>query len=120
MISVLKMIKFNVASINTCTETEGPYKRLAIWFQGCNIHCKGCCNPDYQPLAAKNILSLEELVAINLNIYPIVVFGMAHKDEVVNGDNSLYACCADANGQFARKTMEDIDTVVLQLFYDAT
>lgn len=60
----MKMIKFNVASINACTETEGPYKRLAIWFQGCNIHCIGCCNPDYQPLVAKNILSLEELVAI--------------------------------------------------------
>ena len=60
----MRMIKFNVASINNCTETEGPYKRLTIWFQGCNIHCKGCCNPDYQPLVAKNILSLEELVAI--------------------------------------------------------
>lgn len=60
----MRMIKFNVASINNCTETEGPYKRLTIWFQGCNIHCKGCCNPDYQPLVAKNILSLEELITI--------------------------------------------------------
>lgn len=58
------MIKFNVASINRCTEVEGPYKRLCIWFQGCNIHCKGCCNPDYQPLVPKNILSLEELISI--------------------------------------------------------
>ena len=58
------MIKFNVASINSCTETEGPYKRLAIWFQGCNIHCKGCCNPDYQPIMEKNILSLNELIKI--------------------------------------------------------
>ena len=60
----MKMIKFNVASINSCTETEGPYKRLTIWFQGCNIHCDGCCNPDYQPLIAKNILSIEELISI--------------------------------------------------------
>lgn len=60
----MRMIKFNVASINNCTETEGPHKRLTIWFQGCNIHCKGCCNPDYQALVAKNILSLEELIAI--------------------------------------------------------
>ena len=58
------MIKFNVASINRCTEVEGPYKRLCIWFQGCNIHCKGCCNPDYQPLVPKNILTLDELVKI--------------------------------------------------------
>lgn len=58
------MIKFNVASINQCTEVEGPYKRLCVWFQGCNIHCKGCCNPDYQPLVPKNILSLDELITI--------------------------------------------------------
>ena len=58
------MIKYNVASINKCTVTEGPYKRLTIWFQGCNIHCKGCCNPDYQPLVPKNILSLDELIKI--------------------------------------------------------
>ena len=58
------MIKFNVASINQCTEVEGPYKRLCIWFQGCNILCKGCCNPEYQPLVPKHILSLSELVEI--------------------------------------------------------
>lgn len=58
------MIKFNVASINRCTEVEGPFKRLCIWFQGCNIHCKGCCNPDYQPLVPKNILTLTELIEI--------------------------------------------------------
>ena len=64
LISVLRMIKFNVASINTCTETEGPHKRLAIWFQGCNILCKGCCNPDYQPLVPKNLLTLDGLILI--------------------------------------------------------
>jgi len=58
------MTKFNVASINQCTEVEGPYKRLCIWFQGCNIHCRECCNPDYKPLVPKNILSLDELVSI--------------------------------------------------------
>ena len=58
------MTKFNIASINTCTEAEGPYKRLCIWFQGCNIHCPGCCNPDYQPFEARHIMSLEELMAV--------------------------------------------------------
>lgn len=64
MISVLKMIKFNVASINKCTEAEGPFKRLCIWFQGCNIHCDGCCNPDYQALVPKNLMLLDELMEI--------------------------------------------------------
>lgn len=58
------MIKFNIASINTCTEAEGPYKRLCIWFQGCNIRCPGCCNPDCQPFEARHIMSLEELMAV--------------------------------------------------------
>ena len=58
------MIKFNVAAINCCTETEGPYKRLAIWFQGCDIHCKGCCNPDYQAFVARNLMTLDELVSV--------------------------------------------------------
>lgn len=59
-----KMIKFNIACINCCTEVEGPYKRLTIWFQGCNIHCDGCCNPDYQPLILKHVLTLDELLTI--------------------------------------------------------
>ena len=58
------MIKFNVASINRCTETEGPHKRLCIWFQGCNIHCEGCCNLDYQPFEIRHIISLEEILSI--------------------------------------------------------
>lgn len=58
------MIKFNVASINTCTEAEGPYKRLCIWFQGCDIRCKGCCNPDYQPFEARHIMSLDHLIEV--------------------------------------------------------
>lgn len=60
----LKMIKFNVASINCCTKIEGPNKRLTIWFQGCMLHCKGCCNPAYQPLEPRNIISLENLLKI--------------------------------------------------------
>ena len=58
------MIKFNVAAINCCTETEGPYERLTIWFQGCNIHCKGCCNPDYQAFTVRNLMELDELIEV--------------------------------------------------------
>lgn len=58
------MIKFNVASINKCTEVEGPFKRLCIWFQGCNIHCKGCCNPDYQQFVPKNLMTLDVIILI--------------------------------------------------------
>jgi anaerobic ribonucleoside-triphosphate reductase activating protein len=28
-----------------CTEAEGPYRRYALWVQGCSLRCPGCCNP---------------------------------------------------------------------------
>lgn len=58
------MIKFNVASINRCTEIEGPHKRLCIWFQGCDIHCNGCCNPEYQSFTIRHVMSLDEIISV--------------------------------------------------------
>lgn len=54
--------KLNVAYINTCTEAEGPYKRMAVWFQGCDIKCKGCCNPSLQPLRPAHLMTVGEIV----------------------------------------------------------
>lgn len=56
--------KLNVAHINVCTEAEGPYKRMAIWFQGCNILCEGCCNPNLQELRAAHIMTVQEVLNI--------------------------------------------------------
>lgn len=60
----MKMCKFNVACINGCTEAEGPGKRLAVWFQGCDKRCAGCCNPELFDFAPARILTLDELFAI--------------------------------------------------------
>lgn len=57
-------IKFNVANIKLNTKTEGPYSRCCIWFQGCDIHCPGCCNFDLQKLAPKHIVSEDKLLEI--------------------------------------------------------
>lgn len=56
--------KMNVAYINLCTEAEGPYKRMAIWFQGCNLLCEGCCNPELQPISPAHIMTIKEIVDI--------------------------------------------------------
>lgn len=56
--------KLNVAYINICTETEGPYKRMAIWFQGCNILCEGCCNPELQEIRVVHIMTIQEILDI--------------------------------------------------------
>lgn len=55
---------FNIAAINQCTESEGPFKRLAIWFQGCNIQCAECCNPKLFALKQTKLVSLDELIEI--------------------------------------------------------
>lgn len=58
--------KLNIAHINVCTEAEGPYKRMAIWFQGCNILCRGCCNPELQKIKVAHILTVRETLDIAL------------------------------------------------------
>lgn len=72
---------FNVANINLCTEVEGPFKRVAIWFQGCNRRCKGCCNKELQQIKPKHLLSIDELYNIiidskkNYNIEGVTFLG---------------------------------------------
>lgn len=56
--------KLNIAHINICTEVEGPYRRMAIWFQGCNISCKGCCNPELQEIKVAHLMTVQEVVNI--------------------------------------------------------
>ena len=58
--------KLNIAHINVCTEAEGPYRRMAIWFQGCNILCRGCCNPELQEIKVAHILTVRETLDIAL------------------------------------------------------
>ena len=55
---------FNIACINQCTEAEGPGKRFAIWFQGCDKKCAGCCNPELFEVKPAHILSLDEVLKI--------------------------------------------------------
>lgn len=55
---------YNVASVKLCTEALGPFKRMAIWFQGCSFDCKGCCNPELQPLVPKHLVGLSELLEV--------------------------------------------------------
>lgn len=59
--------KLNVAHINLCTTAEGPFKRMAIWFQGCDILCKGCCNPELQPIKHAHIMTVSEIVNIAID-----------------------------------------------------
>lgn len=47
----------NLASRLPCTEAEGPGRRAALWVQGCNKRCRGCCNPAYLQLVERDFVS---------------------------------------------------------------
>ena len=47
----------NMASRLPCTEAEGPGRRAALWVQGCNKRCRGCCNPAYLQLVERELVS---------------------------------------------------------------
>ncbi len=42
---------------------NGPGRRAVIWFQGCDRHCDGCCNPETRAAADGFSKSVEELLA---------------------------------------------------------
>lgn len=39
------------------TEAEGPGRRAALWVQGCNKRCPGCCNPGYLQIVERDLVS---------------------------------------------------------------
>ncbi len=55
------MYWINLASWIACTEVEGPGKRAAIWVQGCDKRCTGCCNPRYLKIVERQLLSASVL-----------------------------------------------------------
>lgn len=110
------MNKFNVAYIKLSTNIEGPFNRCCIWFQGCNINCKGCGNPDLQPLKPIHIVTQDELLNIirdarkNYGIEGVTLTG---------GEPSLQLGLKDLNDKirkmglgiimFSGKTLEQLD-----------
>ena len=52
----------NMASRLPCTEAEGPGRRAALWVQGCNKRCRGCCNPAYLQLVERELVSVASVL----------------------------------------------------------
>lgn len=52
----------NIASRLPCTEAEGPGRRAALWVQGCNKRCRGCCNPAYLQLVERELVSASSVL----------------------------------------------------------
>lgn len=58
------MSYLNLASVRTCTESEGPGRRFALWVQGCERRCPGCCNPEMQPIRRNTIVDVQDLIKL--------------------------------------------------------
>lgn len=56
------MAYLNLASIRLCTESEGPGKRIAIWVQGCERRCPGCCNSGMQEIRKNIVVDTKDLI----------------------------------------------------------
>ena len=50
------------------TEALGPYKRYALWVQGCNRCCRGCISPDAQPVDGGTNIDVADLAAEILSV----------------------------------------------------
>lgn len=53
---------------HSLTEALGPFKRYALWVQGCNKRCRGCISPDAQPLAGGTVIDVADLAAEILSV----------------------------------------------------
>jgi Pyruvate-formate lyase-activating enzyme len=58
------MAYLNITSVRSCTESEGPGKRFALWVQGCNRRCPGCCNPEMQPIIRAHIVEAKDIIPL--------------------------------------------------------
>lgn len=52
----------NVAAWLPCTEAEGPGRRAALWVQGCDKRCPGCCNPQMLPIVTREMVLAADIV----------------------------------------------------------
>lgn len=57
------MAWLNVAAWRDFTEAEGPGRRAALWVQGCDKRCAGCCNPGFLPLIERELTPVASLLA---------------------------------------------------------
>lgn len=94
------MAYINLASLRLCTESEGPGKRLALWVQGCERRCPGCCNPEMQEIKSNVVVTSEDLIEI--------IRQSKEKNDIeglsfIGGEPFLQACGLAEVAKWARK-----------------
>src|SRR4051812_24288102 len=113
------------------SEANGPGKRAVLWFQGCNLACKGCWNPETHSFNEKNrtsigdiqdwILSLKDIEGITFSggepmqqapyLYTLVAFIREKRADLTIGMYTGYTEKELENGNFKWKSAFDADWV---------
>jgi anaerobic ribonucleoside-triphosphate reductase activating protein len=55
-------MKFRMHAFLPESRANGPGTRAVVWFQGCNLHCPGCFNPDSHDPAVGRAADVDEVV----------------------------------------------------------
>ncbi|MCD6309294.1 MAG: radical SAM protein [Candidatus Eremiobacteraeota bacterium] len=54
-------MNMRIHSFLPCSKANGPGTRACIWFQGCTLGCKGCCNPGARDPGGGEIISVVDM-----------------------------------------------------------
>lgn len=117
--------KINTSSVN------GPGNRAVLWFQGCNLGCKGCWNPETHAFKTTNDVSIGEIQdwikdltdidGITFSggepmqqapyLYVLVAWIREHRPDLTIGMYTGYTTKELNNGNFKWKSAHDADWV---------
>ena len=66
--------KAYIHSIETCGTVDGPGLRYVVFFQGCNLRCKYCHNPDTWKAKRGKLVTVSELIDDAVKYKPYMKF----------------------------------------------
>ena len=107
-------MKVKIASIKKNRYEDGPGIRTTIFFQGCNVKCRGCHNERIQDIRYGKEYEVrdlcEEILAYNLPVKKITISGgepMMQKEALEEFINEMYK----KNFEIALYTSYDLEKV---------
>lgn len=113
-------MKVKIASIQKNRYEDGPGMRTTIFFQGCNIKCKGCHNEQIQDIKYGKEYDVEdlckEILSYNLSVKKITISGgepLMQRQALEQFINEMY----EKNFEIALYTsynIEDISNEILK------
>ena len=95
MLVYINSIKFNRSLV------DGPGVRTVVFFQGCDLRCKGCQNPSTWEMKNGTKMTTDELVAtlkkevINKNIQPYTLTNIQIKNKIEDAISYDHSKCKD-------------------------